>query len=191
MTQRDIYITGLKLSERQKRAEISRDRVFRLLEKAPLPGPIVAALRRGEVPKRDEVGTFLFADIVGFTSFSGTVSAKQLVKILNSLFISCDNAARESGVTKIKTLGDCYVAATGILGDVAGDGGDEGEGGHAGKMCRFSLRLHECMSEMNEEHGLTPPLRWRIGMHSGACIGGVIGSKKCVRVVDTHASFTT
>ena len=179
-TQRDIYITSLKLKERRKRAEQSRDRVFQLLEKAPLPAPIIESLRRGKVPKRDEIGTFLFADIVGFTAFSSRVSAKNLVKILNSLFVACDNLAEASHVTKIKTLGDCYVAATGILGDSGNEGDGGGDNGHAAKMCRFALRLHDCMSELNDEHGLIPKLRWRIGVHSGSCIGGVIGSKKCV-----------
>ena len=182
-TQRDIFITSLKLRERRTRAEMSRDRVFRLLEKAPLPRPIIASLRRGIVPKRDEIGTFLFADIVGFTAFSSRVSAKMLVKILNSLFIACDTMAEQMGVTKIKTLGDCYVAATGILGglgdDISAGGGDEDDG-HAAKMCRFALRLHGVIEDLNEEHGLVPKLRWRIGVHSGSCIGGVIGSKKCV-----------
>lgn len=188
-TQRDIFITSLKLRERRIRAEAARDRVFRLLEKAPLPRPIIAALRRGVVPKRDEIGTFLFADIVGFTAFSSRVSAKMLVKILNSLFIACDTLADQLGVTKIKTLGDCYVAATGILGDLGEDvhNGAQDEG-HAAKMCRFALRLHGLIEDLNEEHGLVPKLRWRIGVHSGSCIGGVIGSKKCVHTETARSS---
>lgn len=151
--------------------------MFRLLEKAPLPPAIIASLRNGVVPKRDEIGTYLFADIVGFTAFSSRISAKMLVKILNSLFVACDEQAVATGVTKVKTLGDCYVAAAGILGETSG--GDN-EGGHAGKVCKFALRLHDVMRDLNEEHGLSPKLYWRIGVHTGSCIGGVIGSKKFV-----------
>ena len=100
-----------------------------------------------------------------------------LVKILNSLFVACDEQAVATGVTKVKTLGDCYVAAAGILGETSG--GDN-EGGHAGKVCKFALRLHDVMRDLNEEHGLSPKLYWRIGVHTGSCIGGVIGSKKFV-----------
>ena len=149
--------------------------MFRLLEKAPLPPAIIDSLRRGVVPKRDEIGTYLFADIVGFTAFSSRISAKMLVKILNSLFVACDEQAVLTGVTKVKTLGDCYVAAAGILGEDS-----TGEGGHAGAICKFALRLNEVMRELNDEHGLHPKLLWRIGVHTGPCIGGVIGSKKFV-----------
>jgi class 3 adenylate cyclase len=174
-TNRTIFITALKLRERRIRAAMARDRVFKLLEKAPLPPAIITSLRRGVVPKRDEIGTYLFADIVGFTAFSSGVSAKMLVKILNALFVACDERAAICGVTKVKTIGDCYVAAAGILGDTS-----SGEGGHAGKICKFGLHLHDVMHDLNEEHGVEPRLSWRIGVHTGPCIGGVIGSKKFV-----------
>lgn len=65
----------------------------------------------------DTFSTVLFADIVGFTTFSSTVKAAELVKILNSMFIKFDTLANEFGIEKIKTIGDCYVAATGIFTD--------------------------------------------------------------------------
>ena len=63
----------------------------------------------------DASGTVLFADIVCFTRFTKFVSAVQLVKILNSMFMKFDNLAVVHGVDKIKTIGDCYVAASNVL----------------------------------------------------------------------------
>ena len=43
------------------------------------------------------------------------MSAVQLVKILNSMFTKFDRLAQANGVDKIKTIGDCYVAASNVL----------------------------------------------------------------------------
>jgi class 3 adenylate cyclase len=51
-------------------------------------------------------GSVLFADIVSFTVFSGTVSALELVEILNQMFVYFDTLAEKHGVDKIKTLGE-------------------------------------------------------------------------------------
>ena len=50
--------------------------------------------------------TILAADIVGFTTFSATISPVQLVDYLNLIFSEFDTLAQKLNVEKIRTIGD-------------------------------------------------------------------------------------
>lgn len=51
--------------------------------------------------------SILFADIVGFTDFSGKVTTATLISILSEIFAEFDVMASELDLEKIKTIGDC------------------------------------------------------------------------------------
>jgi adenylate cyclase len=53
--------------------------------------------------------TVLFADIVKFTQFAESVSAKEIVNVLNDIFTRFDDIADARGLEKIKTIGDSYM----------------------------------------------------------------------------------
>ena len=53
--------------------------------------------------------TLLFADISGFTKYSSSVSAEQVVNMLRSLFTEFDKCCLKFKVYKVYTIGDCYV----------------------------------------------------------------------------------
>lgn len=57
--------------------------------------------------------TVLFADIVGFTTFSKEVEPETVMLMLHDLFSRYDAACTELGVYKVETIGDCYMACTG------------------------------------------------------------------------------
>jgi len=109
--------------------------------------------------------TMLFADIVSFTSMSAEISPEKIVALLNHLFHVLDGLAMTNGVEKIKTIGDCYMAATGL--PVANPE-------HAHAMSRFAMGVMEKSKEL--KNPLTQePLQLRIGLHSGDCVAGVVG----------------
>ena len=117
-------------------------------------------------------GSILFADIVSFTVFSGTVTALELVQILNQMFVFFDLLAERHGVDKVKTLGDCYVASAGVL---------TPDPDHAEAICTMGCGMQQAMALLNEHfvHMLPPQgLSIRVGCHCGDVVGGVIGSKK-------------
>ena len=118
----------------------------------------------------------LFADIVSFTTFSSQISAMPLVEILNEMFKKFDQKAKENYVDKIKTIGDCYVAASGLdcYGNIEDDIVRQTGKNHAVRMIDMAIDMHKCMQELNNEMGIR--IRLRIGMHSGE-----------VRTVDLHA----
>jgi adenylate cyclase len=111
--------------------------------------------------------TVLFADIVGFTAFSQGVSPEFMVGVLNDIFTRFDHIAEQWGLEKIKTIGDCYMAAAGLP-VVVPD--------HADRAAHMSLDMLIAIQDFNtsSQH----PLSIRIGISSGAAVAGVIGKNK-------------
>ena len=106
--------------ERDRAAAViaaERERSERLLLNV-LPEPIAERLKSGESPIADrasEVGV-LFADIVGFTHMSETMRPEELVRLLDEVFTLFDRLVADHGLEKIKTIGDAYMVASGLLG---------------------------------------------------------------------------
>ena len=82
--------------------------------------------------------TVLFADIVGFTAWSSVREPSQVFQLLETLYRNFDKIADRRRVFKVETIGDCYVAVTGL---------PEPRKDHATAMCRFA---HECMRKMQD-----------------------------------------
>jgi class 3 adenylate cyclase len=61
-----------------------------------------------------ESASVLFADVVGFTPMSATMSPHELVGLLNTVFTTFDGFVEELGLEKIKTVGDEYMVAAGV-----------------------------------------------------------------------------
>src|SRR5215211_8070853 len=59
--------------------------------------------------------TILFCDLVGFTALSQDLPPDRTIDLLTRTFSAFDRLAAEHGVEKIKTIGDAYMAAAGIL----------------------------------------------------------------------------
>lgn len=111
--------------------------------------------------------TVLFADIVGFTTFSQGVSPEVLVGVLNDLFTRFDHIAEHRGLEKIKTIGDCYMAAAGLPVVVTD---------HADRAAHMSLDMLDAIADFNAKSPY--PLNIRIGISTGAAVAGVIGKSK-------------
>eukprot|EP00750_Incisomonas_marina_P006291 INCI14406.2.p1 GENE.INCI14406.2~~INCI14406.2.p1 ORF type:complete len:978 (+),score=189.16 INCI14406.2:2024-4957(+) len=144
-----------------------------VLAKLPLTEPAIQSFKaKGRIDQIlfDTFSTVLFADIVGFTTFSSTVKAAELVKILNSMFIKFDTLANEFGIEKIKTIGDCYVAATGIFTDWTKTQEP------TVVMVQFAQQMLVAMEELNMEYDIS--LQIRVGIHCGPVIAGIMGKER-------------
>jgi len=58
--------------------------------------------------------SILFADVVDFTPMSAGMTPLELVELLNEVFSFFDTLAEKYELEKIKTIGDCYMAASGV-----------------------------------------------------------------------------
>lgn len=136
-----------------------------------LPASIAARLKeeKATIADRFEAVTVLFADIVGFTPLSSGAEPEVVVDMLNSIFSTFDDLAREHGIEKIKTIGDSYMAAAGLL---------EPRDDHAVAAIEFALDLLEVVQSKAGLEGR--PLRLRIGINTGPVVAGVIGHDRFI-----------
>jgi class 3 adenylate cyclase len=134
-----------------------------------LPRKIAQRLKAGEEHIADAFPnvSVLFADMVGFTAMSRTMTASALVEVLGDLFSRFDLITEKHGLEKIKTIGDCYMLAGGVP-----DPMDD----HAHAVIDAAIEFCTALEDMRERTG--GALRMRIGVHSGPIVAGVIGLRK-------------
>jgi adenylate cyclase len=115
----------------------------------------------------DEV-SILFADVVDFTPLSSRLDAREVVELLDRLFTSFDELVDRYDVEKIKTIGDCYMAAAGV---------PRKRPDHAQALAALAFEMLECAKTCLPE-GSEHDLRLRIGISSGPVVAGVIGRRR-------------
>jgi adenylate cyclase len=119
------------------------------------------------IADRFEDASVLFADIVGFTDMCNHMQPNELITLLNEVFSRFDILALKYGVEKIKTIGDSYMAVSGI---------PIHNGDHAVRMVDLSIEMLDVMKGVSQSHG--HHLNLRIGIASGSITAGVIGKAK-------------
>ncbi len=116
----------------------------------------------------DEV-TVLFADIVNFTEYAASISASELVNVLNEIFSEFDHLVEQYELEKIKTIGDSYMVVGGL--PIPSDS-------HAEAIAEMALQMQSSIKKFKRTDGSDFSLR--IGIHTGQAIAGVIGTKKFI-----------
>lgn len=119
------------------------------------------------VPKRHKNVTILFTDFKGFTELVASIPAITLVNELNDIFGRFDEIVEETGVEKIETIGDAYMAACGLEEEIKE---------HAINCIKAAQQMLSYLEERNKKHEIK--WRMRVGIHSGPIVAGVVGKKK-------------
>ena len=126
----DIDRRARKTFAAQRALDIERQKTEDLLFNV-LPPAVAQRLREGQaVADSFSDVSVVFIDIVGFSQLARRLSPGMLVKVLNEVFSIADGCADRSGVEKVKTIGDAYLA---VAGGQASERGDP-----------FRLRGHPC-----------------------------------------------
>ena len=86
--------------------------------------------------------TVLFADIAGFTAWSSTREPAQVFMLLQGVYQAFDIIAKRRRVFKVETIGDSYVAVTGL---------PEPQDQHAVIMARFAVESQQKMAEVTSK----------------------------------------
>ena len=160
------------VKERTKELEAEKNRSENLLLNI-LPKEIAKELTAHPdktIAKEYPNVTVLFTDIVGFTKISGEMTAEEVVTMLNKMFSMFDERAQREGIEKIKTIGDAYMAATGLTLERDNNG--------AAKMIRFAQGLLDDVRTFNKSSEIK--LQIRLGINSGSLVAGVIGKTKFI-----------
>src|ERR1700758_4837320 len=134
-----------------------------------LPAEIATRLRNGESNIADHFddATVIFADIVGFGKITARMKAYEIVACLNQLFSEFDKLAEDVGIEKIKTIGDNYMAVAGV---------PTPRSNHTRMAAKFALDMVTATGRLRSR--LPAPFSIRVGLHSGAVMAGVIGTRK-------------
>ena len=144
-------------------------RVDELL-KNTLPPVVAEEIKyHGAFPPRDYDCTILFSDVAGFTKLAEHLSSDELVAIIDTIFRLFDQVVQRYNGTKIKTIGDAYMAVFGAPLPCRN---------HASLAVRAAMRLLESLAAFNRDRFDADPTRYfqcRVGIHSGMVTAGVVG----------------
>jgi predicted ATPase/class 3 adenylate cyclase len=157
-----------KVAERTTELDQEKRRTDDLLHNI-LPAETVAELKRhgrAEARYYDRV-TVLFTDFEGFTELSARLAPADLVRELDACFNAFDVIVAKRGIEKIKTIGDAYMAVGGL---------PVPNSTHPEDVVQAALEMRDFMTERQRLGG--PYLGIRIGVHTGAVIAGIVGTKK-------------
>ncbi|MEJ2757355.1 MAG: adenylate/guanylate cyclase domain-containing protein, partial [Anaerolineales bacterium] len=159
LKQRDTAL--LELHEEQVRSE-------NLLLNV-LPKKIADRLKQGPgiIAEAHEAVSILFADIVGFTPLTTQLNPVEMVELLNQIYSKFDALSEKFQAEKIRTIGDNYMVASGV---------PEPTEDHARNMARMALEMQNHADKLSILGGYR--IQFRIGIHSGPIIAGIVGKKK-------------
>ncbi len=120
-------------------------------------------------PQRFDAVSVLMLDFVGFTDMTISNDPSAVGSELNDIFSAFDRIAEMFGCERVKTIGDAYLAVSGLL---------EATEDHAGNIARVALRFRRYLERRNQAHSQ----HWiaRIGINTGPIIGSLVGVQKYV-----------
>ena len=114
--------------------------------------------------------TVLFADFKRFTFVAEKLPPERLIKTIDYYFSKFDEIMDKYGIEKIKTIGDSYMAASGL---------PFPSHDHASRMLLAAFELIEFVKNTKEKSLFDDAdFEVRIGMNSGPVVAGVVGTRK-------------
>ncbi len=170
-----VLVIGLAfLAMRRRRRsyrKIETEPVARVTAAPPvMPVPVVEIPDSTSVTeaKRYDNVTAIVTDFVNFTNATARMSPTQLVEELQACFNAFDEIMAKHNIKKIKTLGDAYLAVSGI---------PKADPLHADYAVTAAIEINNFMHERKRKLG-DKTFEVRIGIHSGSIIAGMVGAKK-------------
>lgn len=151
----NAMVTGLRWSE----TYLPRALVRRLLSRGD--AGMATLTREREL-------TVMFTDIVGFSTLSETLTAGEVAEMLNDHFALIGNCVETTGGTIDKFTGDGVMAFWGAPDD---------QPDHASRAYRAvrQIGLHVAARNAARAENGKPPIRVRVGLHTGRVVVGNIG----------------
>jgi len=135
-----------------------------------LPEEVAEELKQNgrATAKHFENVTVFFSDFVGFTNLSMLLSPQELVDELHACFKGFDEIIAKYNIEKIKTVGDAYLAASGL--PVPNDN-------HAEDVVRAAVEIRDFMLVRKKQFG-DKTFEVRIGIHTDSVVAGIVGVTK-------------
>ncbi|MBW3543940.1 MAG: response regulator [Planctomycetes bacterium] len=150
-----------QMAEQLRREKQRSDELLHVI----LPNEIVNELKatNAVMPRRYEGVAVLFADIVNFTPYCEKNPPEEVVRRLQELVVAWEDTALAHSVEKIKTIGDAFMAASGLL---------TRNGNPVLNCVRCGLEMIEATRRLQPEWNL------RVGIHVGQVVAGILGHRQ-------------
>ncbi len=166
--EKDLEIQQLRNVELKKEKDRSEALLLNIL-----PAEVASELKdKGRADARlFENVTVLFTDFRGFATISERLTPQQLVDELHICFSAFDEICARHNIEKIKTVGDAYLAVSGL---------PLANPSHAEDMVRAAIEIRDFISQRREtaSGGESEAFEVRIGIHSGPVVAGIVGVHK-------------
>lgn len=138
-----------------------------------LPAEIADEIMRNgkSIPHYFDMVTVLFIDIQNFTAHGEELTPEELVNEIDFYFRSFDGIISCYRIEKIKTIGDAYLCAGGLPVPYEDN---------ACEVVKAALAIRTFMLQTRQERMVTNQhyFDFRIGIHSGSVVAGIVGIKK-------------
>ncbi|XP_053674113.1 uncharacterized protein LOC128724409 [Anopheles nili] len=158
-----------KLMARTMELRMEKGKSDRLLYQMLPPAVVKQLKQQRQVPAETfDAVTIFFSDIVGFTDISANSSAMEVVTMLNTLYRLFDSIILKYDVYKVETIGDAYMVVSGLP--------QRNGNRHAGEIAMMSLDLVCGISGFTIPHMKNRTLEIRVGINTGPCVAGVVGT---------------
>ncbi|MBK8564425.1 MAG: LytTR family transcriptional regulator DNA-binding domain-containing protein [Saprospiraceae bacterium] len=172
LLEREIASKIQGLQEEKSELVIEKQKSDNLLRNI-LPEEIAEELKQtGQTTaRRYDLVTVLFCDIKDFTRLAEQLPPEELIGEIDCCFRQFDEIASRNGIEKIKTIGDCYMAAGGL--PVADEDNPV-------RTVRAAVEMQRWLLEHRAAQQAAGKLAFeaRIGIHTGAVVAGVVGQHK-------------
>ncbi|KAJ4462279.1 hypothetical protein PAPYR_873 [Paratrimastix pyriformis] len=196
-----FYLAGLRLSLRTERVSrslfllqhslLEHSAVSQKLLCSLFPAPVVTLMANDRPTDAFcPNANVLCADLAGFTQWSMAQSPEALMTQLDGIFSRFDTLAGLYGVEKIKTVGDCWVGATGILDEQtplpplpplglqtarSAEGQPDPNRQPTYRLVRMGLDMHHHLAGPPVPGARPCRLKTRIAVTTGPLAGGILG----------------
>ena len=183
-SQRKMALFSAEQEYRKERAETESMR--RLLDNV-LPEGIAERYLNGETLIADDIENVavMFMDLVSFTNLASNIPPGHVVHFLNAVFKECDDVMREFRMTKIKTIGDAYLAVAGA--PIADVGQQRIDNVKVAAKAAIELKNRLDNLEVDDFDSTAGNTEWtkhvgevkvRFGLHVGTVVAGVVGKDR-------------
>lgn len=168
----EIEIQKKEIERQNQNLEFERQKSEELLLNI-LPEEVARELKdngKSDSKKFDNVSV-LFTDFKDFTKLAEQISSTELIEELNYCFKEFDTIITKYGIEKIKTIGDAYMAVSGLPVE---------DSNHAVKMVEAAIEIRDFMESYIQRRKAEGKsyFEMRIGINSGKVVAGIVGIKK-------------
>jgi ligand-binding sensor domain-containing protein len=169
--EKEVDLATREIREQKEEVEKEKERSEDLLLNI-LPEEVAEELKTlGEYKARNyQAVTVLFTDFEGFTMAASKMTAEELVYKIGDLFKAFDKICENYDIEKIKTIGDAYMAASGLNHD------EQDEKAYTANVVKATLDMQTVIADAMAKNDSS--FQMRAGIHTGPVVAGIVGVKK-------------